>query len=67
MINLLGRKIENSGNVRFSNYDKFKGIFLFKGWEFSFWLKKDLKSLIKAILKFLRLRSNDKSNEWKGY
>ena len=67
MINLLGRKIENSGNIKFSNYDKFKGVFLFKKWEFLFWLKKDLKSLIRAILKFLRLRSNDKSNEWKGY
>ena len=67
MLNLLARKVENSQNIRFSYYERFKGVFLFKGWEFLFWLKKDLKSFIRAILKFLRLRSNDKSNEWKGY
>jgi putative sugar O-methyltransferase len=67
MINLLAKKVENSQNIQFSNYEKFKGVFLFKGWEFLFWLKKDLKSLIRTILKFLNLRSDDKNNEWKGY
>ena len=67
MINLLARKVENSQNIRFSIYEKFKGVFLFKGWEFLFWLKKDLKSFIRTILKFLRLRSDDKSDEWKGF
>lgn len=56
MLNLLAIKDPKGKGIKFGFFDKIKGIFLFKSWEFFYWTKIDIKYLINLFLKFVKIR-----------
>ncbi len=56
MLNLLAIKDPKSKGVKFNLFNKIKGVFLFKSWEFFYWTKIDIKYLINFVFKLIKIR-----------